>query len=111
MGLNTHAEHSPAMRHNSRACATVLPLSEVGAGGRLTHTVSRYLALVGEPRSRRRYPAERIAARIAASDGDVWPAILEYGISYGHATRIRRGWRPGGRRADPIALELAERSA
>ena len=83
------------------------PLSEVsrkhsdsvGAGGRLAHTVARYLEL--NPR-RRRYPAELIAARIRRDGGDVWGAVLDYGISYGHACRIRRGWRPGRRTAERI---------
>jgi len=75
------------------------PLSEVGAGGRLTHTVARYLEL--NPR-RRRYPADLIAARIRRDGGDVWGAVLDYGISYAHACRIRRGWRPGRRTAERI---------
>jgi hypothetical protein len=91
------------MRHNSLRCGPVLPLSAVGAGGRLTHTVAHYLALV--PRRRHRYPHELIAARIRR-DRSVWGAVLDYGISYSHACRIRRGWRPGGRHA-----ELAERAA
>ena len=87
------------MRHNPRRCAPVLPLSEVGAGGRLTDTVPRYLEL--NPR-RRRYSADLIAARIRQDGGDVWGAVLAFGVSYGHATRIRRGWRPAGRSAAPI---------
>ena len=112
-----------AVRHNSRLCVPDLSLSEVGArpdpddctycdgsgctncrprpvgaGGRLTHTVARYLA---NPR-RRRYPAELIAARIRRDGGDVWGAVLDYGISYAHASRIRRGWRPGRRTAERI---------
>jgi hypothetical protein len=78
----------------------VLPLSEVGAGGRLTHTVAAYRALVPD-RRRGPYPAELIAARIKR-DGTVWGAVLDYGISYSHACRIRRGWRPGGHAAQPI---------
>ena len=86
-------------RHNPRPCGPQLPLSEVGAGGRLTHTVARYLEL--NPR-RRRYPAELIAARIRRDGGDVWGAVLDYGISYSHACRIRAGWRPRGRRVEQI---------
>jgi hypothetical protein len=93
------------MRHNSLRCGPILPLSEVGAGGRLTHTVSRYLELV--PRRRRRHPTELIAACIRADGGDVWGAVLTYGVSYGHACRIRAGWRPGGWRAEPIDRERA----
>lgn len=86
-------------RHNSLPCGPRLTLSEVGAGGRLTHTVARYLEL--NPR-RRRYPAELIAARIRRDGGDVWGAITDYGISYAHACRIRNGWRPRGRRVEQI---------
>jgi hypothetical protein len=78
-------------RHNLDACGPSLPLSEVGAAGRLTETVPRYLELV--PRRRRPYPAELIARRIER-DRSVWGAILDYGISYSHACRIRAGWRP-----------------
>ena len=78
--------------HNLPACDTLLPLSEVGAGGRLTDTVPRYLALVGS-RRRRRYPAETIARRIHA-ERSVWGVVNDYGISYSHACRIRAGWRP-----------------
>jgi hypothetical protein len=99
------------MRHNPHLCGTVLSLSEVGAGGRLTHTVPRFLALVGDPRSRRRYPSELVAARIRSDEGDVWGAVAAFGITYGHACRIRRGWRPGGRRADPIVRGRAERAS
>lgn len=86
-------------RHNSGACGPSLTLSAVGAGGRLTHTVARYLEL--NPR-RRRYPAELIAARIRADGGDVWGAVNTFGLSYAHACRIRRGWRPGGRTVERI---------
>jgi len=79
-------------RHNLAPCESSLPLSEVGAAGRLTDTVPRYLALVGS-RRRRRYPAETIARRIAA-ERSVWGVVVDYGISYSHACRIRRGWRP-----------------
>lgn len=88
------------MRHNSLRCGPALTLSEVGAGGRLTHTVSRYLELV--PRRRRRHPTELIAARIRSDGGDVWGAVLTFGVSYGHACKIRAGWRPAGRRARRI---------
>jgi HNH endonuclease len=63
-----------------------------GAAGRLTDTVPRYLALVGS-RRRRAYPAELIARRIR-DDGSVWGVVVDYGISYAHACRIRAGWRP-----------------
>jgi len=98
-------------RHNSSPCGTDLPLSEVGirryaldvlppvggtereigAGNRLSETVPRYLRLVGS--RRRRYPAEYIARRIE-EDGSVWGVVVEFGISYAHACRIRNGWRP-----------------
>jgi hypothetical protein len=78
--------------HNLSACESRLPLSEVGAGGRLTDTVPRFLSLVGS-RRRRAYPVELIARRIA-DDGSVWGVVVDYGISYAHARRIARGWRP-----------------
>jgi hypothetical protein len=40
------------------------------------------------------YDAEAVAARIEADGGEVWGAVVAFGISYGHALRIRRGWRP-----------------
>jgi len=46
--------------------------------------------------------AEAIAAAIRDARGNVWPAIAAFGISYGHAARIRRGWRPGGVTALPL---------
>lgn len=46
--------------------------------------------------------AEAIAAAIRAADGNVWPAVVTFGIDYHHALRIRRGWRPGGQHAPPI---------
>jgi hypothetical protein len=108
------------MRHNPEACAPMLPLSEanpgdasarialmparpIGAGGRLTDTARRFHDLNGPRRPSPAFRTERIAATIRAHGGDVWGAVLEFGISYGHACRIRAGWRPGGRRADPIA--------
>jgi hypothetical protein len=98
-------------KHNLTPCGPSLPLSEVGirryaldvlppvggpereigAGGRLTETVPRYLRLVGS--RRRRYPVGYIARRIE-EDGSVWGVVVELGISYSHACRIRAGWRP-----------------
>ena len=46
--------------------------------------------------------AEAIAAAIRNAGGNVWPAIVTFGISYGQALRIRRGWRPGGVTALPL---------
>jgi len=79
-------------RHNPIACEPMLPLSEVGAAGRLNDTAARHLALT-PGRRRSPYPAELIAARIRR-DRSVWGVILDYGISYAHACRIRAGWRP-----------------
>jgi hypothetical protein len=93
--------------HNCAMCGTPLPLSEVGAGGRLSLTVPRYLELVGAPRRRQRFPAELIAASIRRHDGNVWPAIHQFGVSYGHALRIRNGWRPGGQHAEPMYWALS----
>jgi len=88
-----------AARHNPRTCEPVLPLSEVdrspiGAGGRLTHTAARYLELHGPVAPARAFRAERIAQTIRRDGGNVWGAVLEHGISYSHACRIRAGWRP-----------------
>ena len=79
-------------RHNCGACGPSLPLSEVGAAGRLTDTVRNYLELRPGPRSGR-YPHELIAKRIE-KDRSVWGVVVDYGISYSHACRIRAGWRP-----------------
>ena len=100
-------------RHNRPACATPLLLSEVphggasevGAGGRLTDTARRFRELNPAPPGRTRYPAELIAQEIRDHDGNVWPAIHHFGISYQHALRIRNGWRGGGRRAAPMYWE------
>jgi hypothetical protein len=106
-----------AVRHNSLPCGPTLTLSEVrppapdnpsvphapiGAGGRLTHTASRFAALNGTPRPSPAFRAERIAQTIREEGGSVWRAVIEFGVSYSHACRIRAGWRPGGRRAEPI---------
>lgn len=95
------------VRHNSPACLTPLPLSEVahevGAGGRLTHTAARHVELNGEPRRPKRYPVELIAREIRDNAGNVWPSVRHFGISYEHALRIRNGWRGAGRpRGEPI---------
>lgn len=109
-------------RHNSRSCGPLLPLSEVareprpddpanrvasmrrpiGAGGRLTDTARRFEAHRGRLIPAPAFRAERIAATIRADRGDVWGAVLAFGISYAHACRIRAGWRPGGLRAPAI---------
>lgn len=78
-------------RHNLAPCGPSLPLSEVGAAGRLTDTVPRYLELA--PGRRGQYPHELIAKRIER-DRSVWGVVVDYGISYSHACRIRAGWRP-----------------
>jgi hypothetical protein len=70
----------------------MLPLSEVGAAGRLTDTATRHRALT-PGRRRAPYPVELIAKRIER-DRSVWGVIVDYGISYSHACRIRAGWRP-----------------
>ena len=88
----------PGSRHNSQACLTPLPLSEVGAGARLTHTAARWVELNGPPRRPRRYPVDLVAHAIRRHDGDVWPAVHQFGISYEHALRVRNGWRGAGRR-------------
>jgi hypothetical protein len=52
---------------------------------------------------RARVSAWLVARRIRADGGSVWGAMLEYGIGYDAACRIRAGWRGAGRRAEPIA--------
>jgi len=79
-------------RHNLRLCGPSLPLSEVGAAGRLTDTAARHRALTPD-RRRKRYPHELIAAQIRR-DRSVWGVVVTHGISYSHACRIRAGWRP-----------------
>jgi hypothetical protein len=74
----------------------------VGAGGRLTQTAARFTELVPSTAPSPAFRAERVAQTIRDHHGSVWQAVLDYGISYSHACRIRAGWRPGGRRAEPI---------
>ena len=83
-----------AVRHNRSACRIVLPLSAVGAGNRLADTAQRFVELNGEPARPKRYPVELVAAEIRRHGGNVWPARRRFGISYEHALRVRRGWRP-----------------
>lgn len=49
-----------------------------------------------------RVNAEAVAGTIRRARGDVWRAVIEYGISYSHALRIRAGWRGAGRQAPAI---------
>lgn len=79
-------------RHNLSLCGPRLPLSEVASADRLAHTARRYRELVPD-RRRTVYPAELIAKRIER-DASVWGVVVDYGISYSHACRIRAGWRP-----------------
>jgi hypothetical protein len=46
--------------------------------------------------------ADLVAATIREAGGDVWPAVVEHGISYRHALAIRAEWRGADRRAEPI---------
>lgn len=84
----------------------LLPITEVrsvGAGGRLTHTAARFVALRGGRAPRAHYPVELIAREIRDHRGDVWPSVQHFGISYEHALRIRNGWRGAGKpRAKPV---------
>jgi hypothetical protein len=68
----------------------------IGGGGRLAATAARYASLNGAPRGAIRYPAELIAREIEDHGGDVWPAVVHFGLSYRHALRIRAGWRGRG---------------
>jgi len=75
-------------RHHRRLCATC--------------SAVRFRALNPSPPTRAAARAEAVAAAIREADGTLFGAIARFGISYSHATRIRRGWRPGGVRALPI---------
>ena len=59
------------------------PRSSSGSGARWNPTRR------GRPTS---FDTEAVAAEIAR-DG-LWPVVGRHGLSYGHALRIRRGWRP-----------------
>lgn len=72
--------------HNGRLCAACMS--------------ARHAELRRAPRARR--SAEPIAATIRRDRGQVWGAVREYGITYEHALRIRRGWRGAGRTAPAI---------
>lgn len=61
----------------------------------------RYLEIRRAPRAR--VTAELVAGAIRAAGGDVWPAVLAFGIEYRTALQIRAGFRGAGRRAEPIA--------
>ena len=77
----------PLHVHNPRLCATCMPV--------------RFTAIKAAPHAR--VPAAAVAAKIARTPGhDVWPAVLEFGISYRHALAIRAGFRGAGRRAAAI---------
>ena len=83
----------------------------IGAGGRLNDTAARYVELHGPVTPAPAFRAERIAQTIRRDGGNVWGAVLEHGISYAHACRIRAGWRPGHGRAPAIAGSVARRRA
>jgi len=83
----------------------------IGAGGRLTDTAARYLELHGPVTPAPAFRAERIAQTIRRDGGDVWGAVLEHGVSYSHACRIRAGWRPGHGRRPAIPGAVARRRA
>ena len=74
--------------HDARLCAPCM--------------AARFATLNPRPRRRGRHSADLIAQTIRLHGGSVWPAVVEYGVSYRHACRIRAGWRPGGRRAIPV---------
>ena len=80
-----HAVDAPH-DHSPRLCPTCMQ--------------ARALELRRAPRAR--VTAELVARRIAADDGDVWGAVVEYGISYSRALEIRAGERGAGRRAPRI---------
>lgn len=63
-------------------------------------TQERYLEIRPAPRAR--VSAELVAARIRRAHGNVWPAVVAFGISYRHALTIRAGWRGDRRRVEPL---------
>ena len=93
LGLSAVAQDSPHTRrvphvHSARLCRTC--------------TVVRFRALNPRPLTPTAVRAEAIAEAIRTAHGNVWPAVVAFGICYSHATSIRRGWRPGGVVALPI---------
>ena len=66
-------------------------------------TVVRFHALNPRPLTPAAVRVEAIAGAIRTAHGSVWPAIVQFGISYQTALRIRRGWRRGGIVAAPIS--------
>jgi hypothetical protein len=98
--MSATSDKGRAVRHDRDLC--------LGAGGRLTDTARRYVELNGEPRRPGRYPLELIAREIRRHDGNVWPAVRHFGVSYEHALRVRNGWRGAGRpRARRIEYALS----
>lgn len=75
--------------HSSRLCATCM--------------AARHAQLAAAPRARVNPTA--VAETIRRAHGSVWAAVTRYGMSYGHALRIRRGWRGDGRLAKPLRWE------
>ena len=69
-------------------------------------TVVRFHALNPRPLTPAAVRVEAIAGAIRTAHGSVWPAIVQFGISYQTALRIRRGWWPGG----VVALPIRSRS-
>jgi hypothetical protein len=72
----------------------------------LTLSTAERFALLNPGRGSSRFPVELIAREIADHGGNVWAAVVHFGLSYEHACRIRRGWR-GARHAParPIVYE------
>lgn len=65
----------------------------------------RFRALNPRPLTPAAVRDEAIADAIRTAHGNVWPAMLQFGISYRTALRIRRGWRRGGIVALPIPYD------
>ena len=106
--MNGHNATVPRLRSLTLSEAQALPGDGQRSFARLPHahdprlcvTCSRVRFRVLNPRPPR--PVAVRADAIRKADGNVWPAIVTFGISYPHALRIRRGWRPGGVRAPAL---------
>jgi len=75
--------------HSPRLCAVCM--------------AARALELRRAPRAR--VNAELVARRIRADGGDIWGAVVDFGISYTRALEIRRGDRGAGRQVPPLPYQ------
>jgi hypothetical protein len=108
LGLDARAQDSESQSRARRMPRPIPRLTSPVPVDAHTHTprlcawcmTERYLEL--RPARRSRVSAELVAARIRRAHGNVWPAVVAYGISYRHALAIRAGFRGEGRLAEPI---------